>query len=99
MAKQNLSRSKRSVAAYHHSFSIPASEEKLESWVRHQSHLAHSIRRLICWYVKNFGATDTLCENLDEPLGVTDSAETTHKIYAEEKHETIAPCNPFGRIY
>lgn len=92
-------KTKKYIPSYHHGFSVPATEDKVEAWVRHQAHLSHSIRHLIRWYIKNYGTTDALCENLDEPRGVAVSPEATHKIYAEEKHETITPCNPSGRIY
>jgi len=94
-----MKNTKKYVPTYRHGFSIPASEDKLESWVCHQSHLSLSVQRLIRWYVKNYGTTDALCVDLDGPLGATNSPEATHKIYAEEKHEPIVPCNPFGRIY
>ncbi len=94
-----MKRSKSYIPKFYHSFSILASDDKLESWVRHQAHLSHSIRHLIRWYVKNYGTTDALCENLDEPLGAIHSPEATHKVCDMEKDETIVPCNPFGRIY
>lgn len=94
-----MPRSKCFVPKFQHSFSIPASDDKLEPWVRHQPHLSHSIRHLIRWYVKNYGTTDALCVDLDGPLGVTNSPEATYKIYAEEKHDSGVQYNSFGRTY